>query len=72
MPQTVFNVLSQASVFAGETTGGSVLAKVVTAEMMNGVMDEVIGLLPVCIPGMVTFIGLRKGISFMQSILHAA
>lgn len=72
MPQTVFNVLSQASVFAGETAGGSVLAKVVTAEMMNGVMDEVIGLLPVCIPVMVTFIGLRKGISFMQSILHAA
>lgn len=71
MPQTVFNVLSQSSVFAGETSG-SILAKVVTAEMMNGVMDEVIGLLPVCIPVMVTFIGLRKGISFMQSVLHAA
>ncbi len=60
-------------VLVGETAGvGSVLKTVVTAEMMNGVMDEVIGLLPVCIPVMVTFIGLRKGISFMQSILHSA
>ncbi len=60
-------------IFVGETAGvGSVLKTVVTAEMMNGVMDEVIGLLPVCIPVMVTFIGLRKGISFMQSILHSA
>lgn len=73
MPQFV-NFMSRAAVFAGETgeAAGSVLRSVVTADMMNGVMNEVIGLLPVCIPVMVTFIGLRKGISFMQSILHSA
>jgi hypothetical protein len=39
---------------------------------MSGVLDEVIGLLPVCIPVMIGFIGLRKGISFIQSVLHSA
>lgn len=48
------------------------ISGVVTADMMNGVLDEVIGLLPVCIPVMISFIGLRKGISFIQSVLHAA
>lgn len=51
---------------------GSVLSGVVTTAMMNGVLDEVIGLLPVTIPVMITFIGLRKGISFIGSVLHAA
>lgn len=51
---------------------GTGLSKVVTAEMMSGVLDEVIGLLPVCIPVMIGFIGLRKGIGFIQSVLHSA
>lgn len=50
----------------------SVLSGVVTPEMMSGALDEVIGLLPVAIPVMIGFIGLRKGISFLQGILHAA
>lgn len=50
----------------------TVLSTVVTADMMSGALDEVIGLLPVVIPVMIGFIGLRKGISFLQGILHAA
>lgn len=50
----------------------SQIAGVVTSDMMQGVLNEVIGLLPVCIPVMISFIGLRKGISFIQSILHSA
>lgn len=50
----------------------STLSSVVTADMMSGVLDEVIGLLPVCVPVMIGFIGLRKGISFIQSVLHSA
>lgn len=57
-------------IIVGEAT--SVLSKVVTAEMMGGVLDEVIGLLPVTIPVMITFIGLRKGIGFIGSVLHSA
>lgn len=48
------------------------LASVVTADMMQGVMNEILGLLPVALPVMVGMIGLRKGISFLQSVLHSA
>lgn len=48
------------------------LADIVTAEMMSGVLDEVVSLLPVCIPVMIGFIALRKGISFISAILHSA
>lgn len=60
----------RASRAAASATGK--ISGVVTADMMNGVLDEVIALLPVCIPVMISFIGLRKGISFIQSVLHAA
>lgn len=48
------------------------LKDVVTSSMLGGVLDEIIGLLPVCIPVMIGFIALRKGIAFVQSILHSA
>ena len=48
------------------------LSTIVTAEMLGGVLDEVVGLLPVCIPVMIGFIALRKGISFVRGILHSA
>jgi len=48
------------------------LNTIVTNEMLSGVLDEVVGLLPVCIPVLITFIALRKGIAFVQSILHSA
>lgn len=54
------------------STVSSKLSSVVTADLMQGVFDEIIALLPVCIPVMVGFIGLRKGISFVQSILYSA
>lgn len=50
----------------------SSLSTVVTKDLMSGVFDEIIALLPVCIPVMVSFIALRKGISFVQSILYSA
>ena len=48
------------------------LSSVVTSEMLGGVLDEIIGLLPTIIPVTIGFIGLRKGISFLQSMLHSA
>lgn len=56
----------------GAATTATNLSTVVTAEMMNGVFDQIISLLPVCIPVMVSFIALRKGISFVRSVLHSA
>lgn len=48
------------------------LKTIVTADMLGGVLDEVVGVLPICIPVLITFIALRKGIGFIQSILHSA
>lgn len=53
-------------------TAAQTLVEVVNADMLNGVLDQVIGLLPVVIPVMIGFIALRKGISFIQGILHSA
>ena len=48
------------------------LSTIVTTDMMSGVLDEIVALLPVVIPVMIGFIGLRKGISFLQGVLHSA
>ena len=54
------------------TDAATGLSGIVTTQMMSGVRDEILGLLPVVIPVMIGFIGLRKGISFLQSVLHSA
>ncbi len=48
------------------------LKAIVTAEMLGGVLDEITGLLPIVIPVMIGFIAVRKGIAFLQSVLHSA
>ena len=48
------------------------LTKIVTAEMLSGVLSEITGMLPVVIPVMITFIAVRKGIAFLQNMLHSA
>lgn len=53
----------------------SQLAPLFTGEnaiALDGVFNEIIGLLPVVIPVIIAFISLRKGISFIQSVLHGA
>ena len=50
----------------------SQLSTIVTADMLQGVLTEVTGLLPVVVPVMIGFIALRKGISFLQGVLHGA
>lgn len=53
-----------------EATG--TLASIVTADMISGVLTEIKAILPVVLPVMVGFIGLRKAISFLQGVLHSA
>lgn len=48
------------------------LSSIVTGPMLSGVLDEIVGLLPVVLPVMIGFIALRKGIAFIQSILRSA
>jgi len=40
--------------------------------MLSGVLDEVVGMLPVILPVMIGFVALRKGISFVLDMLHSA
>lgn len=56
----------------GATTTTSVLSTIVTNDMLAGVLSEITSLLPVCIPVMIGFIAIRKGIAFIQHILHSA
>ena len=48
------------------------LKETVTAELLSGVLDEVVGLLPVVIPVAISFIAIRKGISFVLDSLRSA
>lgn len=50
----------------------TVLSGIVTTSMLSGVLDEIVGLLPVVIPVSIGFIALRKGISFVLGMLKAA
>lgn len=73
MGTTVFAALAPfAMTVEGAADATTKLSTIVTPDLLSGVLDEVVALLPVCIPVMIGFIALRKGISFVQSILHAA
>lgn len=48
------------------------LKDVITSAMLNGVMDEIVGVLPVVIPVVVGFLALRKGIAFVLGMLRRA
>lgn len=55
-----------------EGAATATLSSIVTADMLGGVLDEIVAILPVVIPVMIGFIGLRKAISFLQGVLHSA
>jgi len=50
----------------------TVLSGIMTSDMLKGVLDEVVGLLPTILPVMIGFVALRKGISFILNMLHSA
>lgn len=52
--------------------GDPVVAGVVTSATLQGVLNELVALLPVVMPVMVSFIGIRKAISFVFGMLRAA
>ena len=54
------------------TTATTQLSSIVTSNMLQGVLNEIVGLLPTILPVMIGFIALRKGISFVLNMLHSA
>lgn len=49
-----------------------VLADVITNTMLQGVLDEIIEVLPITLPVVITFMAIRKGISFVIGMLRSA
>lgn len=50
----------------------TVLDKVITSTMLEGVLGEIVGVLPTVLPVMITFLGIRKCISFVIGMLRSA
>lgn len=48
------------------------LAEIVTSAMLQGVLNEITSLLPIIIPALISFIAIRKGISFLIGTLRGA
>ncbi len=48
------------------------LSEIVTSAMLQGVLNEITSLLPVIIPALISFIAIRKGISFLIGTLRGA
>ena len=50
----------------------TVLDKTITSSMVQGVLDEVVAIIPTLIPVAISFIAIRKGISFCLGMLRSA
>lgn len=59
----MFETIKMAGTVLNEALGGGVL---------TGVLDEVVGILPTVLPVSITFLGIRKGISFVIGMLRSA
>lgn len=64
MPNLVNGILMEAT--------PTVLDKTITGTMVQGVLNEVVALIPTVIPVAITFIAIRKGISFVLGLLRSA
>lgn len=59
-------------ILAAAAETASTLSSVVTKEMVSGVFNEIVSLLPVLIPVSVGFIAVRKGLGFLFGTLRQA
>ncbi len=50
----------------------TVLDKTITGTMVQGVLNEVVAIIPTIIPVAISFIVIRKGISFVLGMLRSA
>lgn len=50
----------------------TVLDKTITGPMVQGVLNEVVAIVPTVIPVAISFIAIRKGISFVLGLLRSA
>ena len=60
------------NVLNGIQMAGTVLDGILKPEMVNGVLAEVVALIPTVIPVAISFIAIRNGISFVLGLLRSA
>ena len=60
------------NVLNGILMEGPVLDKTITGSMVQGVLNEVVAVVPTVIPVAISFIAIRKGISFVLGLLRSA
>ena len=60
------------NVLNGIQMTGTVLDTILKPEMVHGVLAEVVALIPTVIPVAISFIAIRKGISFVLGLLRSA
>ncbi len=65
-------IIALASGTGAVTPTSQHLYDIVTTDMMNGVLAEVLGMLPVVIPVTIGFIAVRKGLAFLFQSLRKA
>lgn len=53
-------------------SSSSSISDIVTSDMLTGSMDHIVDLLPVVLVVIVSFLGIRKGISFLQQLVRSA
>lgn len=46
------------------------VSDVVTPEMVSGVLDNVVTLIPVVVGGLAIFVGIRKGLAWLDNLIH--
>ena len=56
----------------GASTAAGTVATALTNVDLTGVLDELLALLPIVLPVVIGFIGVRKGISFLIGSLRRA
>lgn len=66
----LFNVLG--GIVATTTTTANTVATAISGTDLTGILQELISLLPVVLPVVCGFIGIRKGISFLIGSLRRA
>ena len=60
------------NVLNGIQMAATVLDKTIQTEMVEGVLNEVVAIIPTVIPVAISFIAIRKGISFVLGLLRSA
>ena len=48
------------------------LTEIVTTQLLEGALTEILGILPVCVPVMVSYAAFRKAYSFLKGIIYGA